>query len=66
MGKDHTATAPAAGRVWPGAQCRIAHAELLGQGEGNAPLLQVRGATAAGQGSLERRELLGQLRRRWG
>ena len=65
MRKDHAAAAPVAGRVRPGARRRIAHAAPLCQGEGNAPLLQVRGATAPWQGGLEGRELLGEVRSLW-
>jgi hypothetical protein len=61
MRNDHATTAPVAGFMRPGARRRIAHAELLRQGQGNAPLLQVRGAAAPRQGSLERSELLGQV-----
>jgi hypothetical protein len=57
--KHHATTAPVAGGMWPGARRRIAHAVLLGQGEGNAPLLQVRLTTTARQGALEHHELLG-------
>jgi len=53
MRKDHAATAPVAGCMWPGAWRRIAHAQLLRQRQGNAALPQVRGAAAAGQGGLE-------------
>jgi hypothetical protein len=61
MRKDHAAAAPVTGGVRPGAWRRIAHAELLGQGQGNPTLLQVGFATAPRQGSLKRRELLGQV-----
>ena len=49
----------------PGARRRIAHAELLRQGQGNAALLQVRFAAAARQSSLEGSELLGQVGACW-
>jgi hypothetical protein len=65
VGKDHTAAAPVAGRVRPGARRRIAHAQLLRQSQGNAPLLQVGCTAAAWQGSLERGELLGKVRPPW-
>jgi hypothetical protein len=61
MRKGHAAAAPVAGGMRPAARRRIAHAELLGEGEGNAPLLQVGGAAAPRQGSLERGELLGKV-----
>jgi hypothetical protein len=64
--KHHATTAPVAGGMRPGARSRIAHAVLLCQGEGNAPLLQVRRATTARQGALERCELLGKVGPRWG
>src|SRR5439155_19556493 len=66
MRKDHAATAPVAGRMRPGARRRIAHTALLRQGQGNASLLQVRFPTTAGQGGLERGELLREVRPRWG
>jgi hypothetical protein len=66
MRKDHAAPAPVAGGVRPGARRRIAHAELLGEGEGNAPLLQVGGTAAPRQGGLKRGELLGKVGPRWG
>src|SRR4029434_10164066 len=66
VGKNHAAPAPVAGRMRPGARPRIAHATLLRQGQGNAPLLQVHLATAPWQGSLERGELLGKVGPRWG
>jgi hypothetical protein len=65
MGKDHTPAAPVAGRVWPGTWCRIAHAQLLRQGQRNAPLLQVGVAAAPRQGGLKRGELLGKVRPYW-
>ena len=65
MRKDHAAAAPVAGGMRPGARRRIAHAELLRQGQGNAALLQVGGATAPRQGGLERGELLGEVRPPW-
>jgi hypothetical protein len=65
MGKDHAAPAPVAGGMRPGARRRIAHAVLLSQGEGNAPLLQIRSAAAPWQGRLERGELLCQVRLPW-
>jgi hypothetical protein len=61
MGKDHAAPAPVAGGMRLGARRRIAHAVLLGQGQGNAPLLQVRRATTVRQGALECHELLGEV-----
>ena len=54
MRNDHPAATPVAGCVRPGSRRRIAHAELLHQGQGNAALLQVRG------------ELLRQVWARWG
>jgi hypothetical protein len=65
MRKDHAAPAPVAGRMGPGARCRIAHAMLLRQDQGNAPLLQVGVATAPRQDGLERGELLGQVGPCW-
>jgi hypothetical protein len=57
--KHYAPPAPIAGRVRPGAWRRIAHTVLLCQSQGNAPLLQVRGAVAPRQGGLEGGELLG-------
>src|SRR5262245_2838400 len=65
MRKDHAASAPVAGGMWPGARRRIAHTELLRQGQGNAPLLQVGVATTPRQGSLERGELVGEVGPCW-
>src|SRR6266446_10664543 len=66
MRKDHAATAPVAGWMWPGAWHCIAHAALLRQRQGNAALLQVGCARAARQGGLERGELLGEVGPGWG
>src|SRR4029450_13061255 len=57
VGKDHAAATPVAGGTRPSARRCIAHAVLLRQGQGNAPLLQVRLSTTARQDGLERREL---------
>jgi hypothetical protein len=65
VGKDHAATAPIVGWVWPGARRRIAYAALLRECQGNAALLQVRFAAAAQQGGLERGELLGEVGPCW-
>ena len=46
VGKDRAATAPVAGGMRPRARRRIAHTVLLREGQGNAPLLQVRSAGA--------------------
>ena len=56
MRNDHAATAPVACCMRPGTRRRIAHAERLGQLQGNAALLQVRFAAAAWQSSLEARQ----------
>ena len=58
MRKDHAAAAPIAGGMRPVARRWIAHTMLLRQGQGNAALLQIRCAAAAGQGGLEGGELL--------
>src|ERR1044071_754032 len=58
MRKDHATPTPVAGRVRPRARRRIAHAMLLCQSQGNAPLLQVRFATTAGQSGLKYGELV--------
>jgi hypothetical protein len=50
----------------PGVRCGIAHAQLLGQRQGNAALPQVRLATTAGQRRLEGGELLGEVGAGWG
>ncbi len=57
--KHHTTAAPVAGGMRPGARRRIAYTQLLCQGQGNAPLLQIGIATTARQSGLERGELLG-------
>ena len=46
-------------------QVQYQNQALQRQGQGNAPLLQVRFATTARQGGLERSELLGQVRLPW-
>src|SRR4029450_9428445 len=56
--KDHAATTPVAGRVWPGARPRIAHAMLLRQGQRPAAL-QGRLTTAPREASRKRGELGG-------
>src|SRR4029453_16441857 len=53
--------APVRRGVRTGARPRIAYTVLLRQGKGNAPLLQVHCPATAGQGGLERRELLGKV-----
>ena len=65
MRKDHAAPTPIPCGMRPGTRRRIAHTQLLRQGQGNAALLQVRFAAAAGQSSLEGSELLGQVGARW-
>jgi hypothetical protein len=65
MRKDHATAAPVAGGVRLGAWRRRAHAQLLRQRQGNAPLLQVGLATAPRQGGLEGSELLGQIGPGW-
>src|SRR4030095_16735001 len=50
MRKDRAATTPVTSSMRPGARRCIAHAVLLRQGEGNAPLLQVYCPATAGQG----------------
>ena len=65
VGKDHTATAPIPCGMRPGTRRRIADAQLLRQLQGNTALLQVGFAAAAGQGSLEGRELLSQVGTCW-
>jgi hypothetical protein len=54
--KDHAATTPVAGQVWPGARPRIAHAMLLRQGQRHAAL-QGHLTTAPREASLKRGEL---------
>src|SRR5712691_5935182 len=66
MRKHHAATAPIAGGRRPGAWRSIAHPALLRQRQGNAALLQIRGAPAAGQGGLEGSEVLCEVRPGWG
>ena len=58
IGKDHADATPVAGGMRPGAWRCIAHTILHRQGQGNAPLLQVRVAAAAGQRGLEGGKLL--------
>jgi hypothetical protein len=57
--------APVTGGMRPSAWCRIAHAELLRHGQGNAALLQIGVAAAPRQGSLERGELQGKVGLCW-
>ncbi len=65
MGKDHATSTPIPGFVQPRTRRCIADTQLLRQRQRNTALLQVGGATAARQGSLERGKLLGEIRPRW-
>ena len=64
MRKDHAAPAPVAGFMRPGARRCIAHTELLRSASG-MPRWRKYTSPRPRQGSLERGELLGQLRPPW-